>query len=44
MAHRDVSGVHDHVCNWGISELIPDNPVGRILTHKRLKDGDGYTG
>ena len=35
LARRDVSGVHDHVCNWGISGLIPDNPVGRILTHLR---------
>ena len=32
MARRDISGVHDHVCNWGISGLILDNPVGRILT------------
>ena len=39
MAHRDVSGVRDHVCNWGISGLIPDNPVGRILTQGRLPIG-----
>jgi hypothetical protein len=39
MAHRDVSGVRDHVCHWGISGLIPDNPVGRILTQGRLPIG-----